>query len=147
MSDSYPTFQDSLSEMQKEFMGCVETHLDPPESDEPTYEVEARYRADDQAVIRFVLSVDETDPDISERRHAIEFLSPVRPEEPVARVVHSMKRVEASQGRFLWTESWFCVAAPEFPSGQAPQSAVEQEVKTYVERVKALDRARKLIEL
>ena len=31
MSDSYPTIQDILSDTQKEFMGCVEMHLDPPE--------------------------------------------------------------------------------------------------------------------
>ena len=96
MSDSYPTIQDFLSEMQKEFMGCVETHLDPPEHDDPSYRVEAVYRVDDENdAVRFVMSVDESDPDISERRHAIEFMSLDKPGEPLVRVAHSMKRVEA----------------------------------------------------
>ena len=148
MSDSYPTIQDSLSEMQKEFMGCVEMHLDPPEHSGPTYSVEALYRVDDEDDgIRFVMSVDETDPDISERRHSIEFVSLATPTEPVARVAHSLKRVEAGLGQYFWTESLFQVAGPEFPEGQARQAAVEEEVKTYVDRIKALDRSRKLVEL
>jgi hypothetical protein len=148
MSDSYPTIQDSLSEMQKEFMGCVEMHLDPPEHDDPTYRVEALYRVDGNGdAVRFVMSVDETDPDISERCHMIEFMPLARPSEPVARVVHSMKRVEAARGRYFWTESCFQVAAPEFPDAKAPHAAVEEEVKAYVDRVKSLDRSRKLLEI
>jgi hypothetical protein len=148
MSDSYPTIQDSLSEIQKEFMGCVETHLDPPEHSDPTYRVEALFRVDGNGdAVRFVMSVDETDPDISERRHLIEFVSLAAPEKPRARVAHAMKRVEAARGRYFWTESRFSVAAPEFPDGAAPQEAVEEEVKAYVDRVKGLDRERKLIEI
>jgi hypothetical protein len=147
MSDSYPTIQDTLSEMQRDFMGCVETHLDPPEHDDPSYRVEALYKAGDESAIRFTLVVDESDPDISERRHVLEFLSLSRPAEPIARVIHSMKRVEASQGRFFWTESQFRVAAADQPVGQASQQAVEGEVGSYVDRVKELDRARTLVEL
>ena len=147
MSDSYPTIQDSLSDVQKEFMGCVETHLDPPEHDDPSYRVEALYQTDDGSALRFAMVIDESDPDISERRHSLEFLSLSDPAEPIARVVHSMKRVEASQGRLFWTESQFRVAAPDQPVGQAPQEAVEAEVKAYVDRVKEFDRARRLVEL
>jgi hypothetical protein len=148
MSDSYPTIQDSLSEMQKEFMGCVEMHLDPPDHHDPTYRVEAVFRVDGNGeAVRFALSVDETDPDISERRHAIEFVSLSDPDQPRARVAHAMKRVEAARGRYFWTESRFSVAAPEFPDGQAPQAAVEEEVKAYVDRVKSLDRSCRLVEL
>ena len=147
MSDSYPTIQDSLSEIQKEFMGCVETHLDPPEHDDPTYRVEALYRADDGTAIRFCVSVDETDPDISERRHIIEFLPAPEGDEPIARVAHSMKRVESARGRYFWTESQFRVAGPDVPDGRALEGEVEEEVKAYVERVRALDRARKLVEV
>lgn len=147
MSDSYPTIQDSLSEMQKEFMGCVETHLDPPESEDPTYQVDALWRADDGSVIRFCVSVDETDPDISERRHIIEFLPRTDATEPIARVVHSMKRVESARGRYFWTESQFQVAVPDVPSRRATQREVEEEVRAYVERVRALDRARSLVEI
>jgi hypothetical protein len=148
MSDSYPTIQDFLSETQKEFMGCVEMHLDPPEHDDPTYRVEALFRVNGNGeAIRFSMSVDETDPDISERRHSIEFVSLATPGEPVARVAHSMKRVEAARGRYFWTESRFQVAAPEFPDGKALQEAVEEEVKAYVDRVKLLDRDRRLVEL
>ena len=148
MSDSYPTIQDFLSETQKEFMGCVEMHLDPPEHDDPTYRVEALYRVDGNGdAVRFVMSVDETDPDISERCHMIEFVSLATPSDPVARVAHSMKRVEAARGRYFWTESRFQVAAPEFPEAKALQAAVEEEVKAYIERVKSLDRGRKLVEI
>jgi hypothetical protein len=143
MSDSYPTLQDFLSDTQKEFMGCVETHLDPPEQEDPTYRVEATYRTDEGDTVRFILAVDETDPDISERRHMIEFESL----DSVARVVHSMKRVEASQGRYFWTESQFRVAAPDVPERQAPQREVEEEVRDFVDRVRALDRARALVEI
>src|SRR5215216_5729758 len=60
MSDSYPIIQDALSDMQKEFMGCVETHLDPPEGNEPSYRVEALYRVDDAPGdgVRFAFMVD-----------------------------------------------------------------------------------------
>jgi hypothetical protein len=147
MSDSYPTIQDSLSETQKEFMGCVETHLDPPEHDDSTYRVAALWRADDGSVIRFCVSVDETDPDISERRHIIEFLPETGAAEPTARVAHSMRRVEAARGRYFWTESQFQVAGPDIPARRASQREVEEEVRAYVERVRALDRARSLVEI
>src|SRR3954469_13749878 len=100
MSDSYPTMQETLSEAQKEFMGCVEAHLDPPEIGVASYRVHALYRTDDGTAIRFCASVDENDPDISEPRHIIEFLSRADAGEPITRVAHSMRRVEASQGRF-----------------------------------------------
>jgi hypothetical protein len=147
MSDSYPTVQDALSDTQRQFMGCVETHLDPPEGDDPSYVVEALYRSDDGDTIRFVLAVDEHDPEISERRHIIEFLRETGAEEPFARVFHSMKRVEASQGRYFWTESQFRVAGPEVPDRRAPQTEVEQEVRAYVDQVCALDRERRLVEI
>src|SRR4051794_28565734 len=129
MSDSYPIIQDSLSETQKDFMGCVETHLDPPEQDDSSYRVESLYRVEDGTAVRFCVSVDESDPDISERRHTIEFLPGTDATEPIARVAHSMKRVESSQGRYFWTESQFRVAGPEFPDRRAPQSDVEEEVR------------------
>ena len=141
MSDSYPTIAESLSEIEQDFMGCVEMHLDPPEHDDPSYSVEAVWGTDDGDRIRFQLVVDESDPEISERRHRIEFLS------VGAKVEHAMKRIEASQGRFFWTESRFLVDAPDVPSGQAPGTEVEREVELYIDRVRTLDRARKLSEL
>jgi hypothetical protein len=147
MSDSYPTIQDSLSDTQKEFMGCVETHLDPPPHDDPTYQVDALWRADDGSVIRFCVSVDETDPDISERRHIIEFLPETGATEPTARVAHSMRRVESARGRYFWTESQFHVAGPNVPSRRASQREVEEEVRAYLAGVRALDRARTLVEI
>jgi hypothetical protein len=141
MSDSYPTIADSLSAIEQEFMGCVEMHLDPPEHDDPTYAVEALWELDDGGRILFRLSVDETDPDISERRHSIEFL------DVGAKVEHSMKRIEASQGRLFWTESEFHVHASDVPRGILPSAEVEREVHEYVERVRVLDRERRLTEL
>lgn len=128
-------------------MGCVEMHLDPPEHDDPSYRVESLYKADDGSAVRFTMVIDESDPDISERCHSLEFLSLSEPAQPIARVLHSMKRVESSQGRLFWTESQFRVAAPDQPVGQALQQTVEGEVKAYVDRVKELDRARRLVEL
>jgi len=147
MSDSYPTVQDFLSDTQREFMGCVETHLDPPEHTDPTYRVDALYRADDGTAVHFCVSVDETDPDISERRHIIEFLPETDAEEPIARVAHSMKRVEAARGRYFWTESQFSVAGPDVPVRRARHEEVEEEVRSYVERVRELDRADALVEI
>jgi hypothetical protein len=128
-------------------MGCVETHLDPPEHHDPIYKVDALYRADDGTAIRFCVSVDETDPDISERRHIIEFLPETDAEEPIARVAHSMKRVEAARGRYFWTESQFSVAGPDVPVRRARHEEVEEEVRSYVERVRELDRADALVEI
>ena len=148
MSDSYPTIQDSLSEMQKEFMGCVEMHLDPPDHDDPSYRVESLFRVNGNGDgVRFVMSVDESDPDISERSHSIEFVSLATPDRPSARIAHSMKRIEAARGRFFWTESRFSVAAPEVPDGHLPQVAVEEEVKAFVDLVRTLDRNRSLVEI
>ena len=67
--------------------------------------------------------------------------------ESVESVEHAMKRIEASQGRFFWTESRFVVDAPDVPSGLAPSPEVEREVELYIDRVRALDRARRLSEL
>jgi hypothetical protein len=155
MSDSYPTIQESLSAIEQEFMGCVEMHLDPPETAARSYRVEALYRHENGDsklpgnAIRFAVSVDETQEDISARRHTIEFLSLGEDErpKPVGHVRHSMKRVEASQGRFFWTESQFQVAGPDVPRTQASQEEVEQEVGAYVERLKALDRGHKLVQI
>jgi hypothetical protein len=144
VSDSYPIIQESLSEMQREFMGCVEMHLDPPEDPAPAYRVEAVYRyADGEArlpgnAIRFMIAAHETDEDTTERRHTIDFLllGETTKQAPVARISHSMKRVEASQGRLHWTECHFQVASPDFPHSQAPREVVEREVQSYLERVK-----------
>jgi hypothetical protein len=155
VSNSYPTIQDSLSEIQQEFMGCVEMHLDPPDTDSTSYRVEAlyRHRSDDPKLpgnaIRFAVSVDETGEDISERRHTIEFLSLGEDDREVrlGHIRHSMKRVEASQGRLFWTESQFQVAGPGVPGTQASQEDVEQEVEAYVERLKALDQGHELVQI
>lgn len=150
MSDSYPTMQESLSAMQREFLGCVEMHLDPPEDDALSYEVEALYRFSDHdrplpgEVVRFKLVVSEdADEDLSERRHIVEFL-PDTEGAPIARLSHSMKRIEASQGKYFWTESRFRVQAPDMPDEPAPSRQVEEEIEVYLERIREVDRGRKL---
>ncbi len=153
MSDSYPTIQDALSEVQKEFMGCVEMHLDPPEHDDPSYRVEARYRAEEDPdvdlpgrEILFAVSVDERDDDISERSHTIEF-SGDDADLPSGWVRHVMKRIEGGNGRFFWTESKFEVAGPGVPVGQLREEDVEVEVRWFIDKIRVLDRHRKLLEL
>ena len=147
MSDSYPTIQDALSEVQKDFLGCVEMHLDPPEHGPQTYAVESTYRCTgSKDAIRFKLAVVENESDLLERRHTIEFVDPdggrlngfVR---------HRMKRVEAMNGRYFWTESRFEVAGPGIPEGRARQVDVEREVGELVDKIRALDRAKKLVEV
>jgi hypothetical protein len=155
VSNSYPTIQESLSDVEQEFMGCVEMHLDPPEAAAGSYRAEAlyRYANGDTTLpgnaIRFAVSVDETQEDISARRHTIEFLSLGEDErpKPVGHIRHSMKRVEASQGRFFWTETQFQVAGPDVPRTQASQEEVEEEVEAYIERLRALDRGHKLVQI
>jgi hypothetical protein len=151
MSDSYPTIQDVLSDVQKEFMGCVEMHLDPPEHGDPSYHVEARYRADDAdglpgKEIVFAVSVDEHDAEISERRHTIEFVDDDRGG-PAGWVRHVMKRVEAGGSVFFWTESRFEVSGPGVPEGQARAEKVEAEVSAFIDKIRALDRQRRLVEV
>jgi hypothetical protein len=153
MSDSYPTIQDALSEVQKEFMGCVEMHLDPPEREDPTYRVVARYWCEDDPEIDlpgpeilFTLSVDERDADISERRHTIEF-GGGDSDEPYGWVRHVMKRVEAGRGHFFWTESRFEVAGPGVPDGRARHEDVEVEVRSFIDKIRVLDRHGKMVEL
>lgn len=151
MSDSYPTIQDSLSEIQKEFMACVEMHLDPPEHEDPSYRVEATYRLEEDAEVdapgtrvRFAVSVDEHDDDISERRHLIEFTN-VDERKAKGRVRHVMKRIEGANGRLFWTESRFEVAGPGVPEGQAHAEDVEREVRGFLDQIRKLDRHRKLV--
>ena len=154
MSDSYPTIQDSLSDVQKDFMGCVEMHLDPPAHDHPIYAVEATYRLADPGgaelpgeSIRFALMVDEDDEeDLTERRHVIEFIDAAGGR-PRGWIRHRMKRVEGQSARFFWTESRFEVGAPGLPEGQARQADVEREVQSLVDKIRSLDRARKLVEI
>ena len=150
MSDSYPTIQDSLSAVQIDFMGCVEMHLDPPETDDVNYSVEALYRQDDPDsalpgdTVRFAIAVKESDEDVAERRHTIEF---VDHGEPVAHIRHSLKRVEAGRGQFFWTESRFEVTGPGVPHERALEAEVELEVCAYLTRLKKLDRARRLVQV
>lgn len=154
MSDSYPTIQDSLSEVQKDFLGCVEMHLEPPEDDGATYAVESLFRCDEPPrddmpadSIRFALTVEENaEEDLTERRHVIEFIDQTRGR-AVGWVRHRMKRVEAQNGRYFWTESRFEVEAPGLPHGQARHAEVEREVQLLIDKVRALDRARKLVEI
>jgi hypothetical protein len=151
LSDSYPTIQDVLSDVQKEFMGCVEMHLDPPEHDDPSYRVEARYRVDGagdlpSSEIVFTVAVDEDDSEISERRHAIEFFDDERGG-VTGWVRHVMKRVEAGGSVFFWTESRFEVGGPGVPEGQARAEKVEAEVSAFIDKIRALDRQRKLVEV
>lgn len=152
MSDSYPTIQDELSEVQKEFMGCVEMHLDPPEHEDPSYAVHALYHLEEDAAqqlpgeaVRFTLSVDENHEEISERRHEIEFMS-AGGKKPRGWVRHVMRRVEAGNGHFFWTESRFEVAAPGLPDRQARAEEVEGEVRMFIDKIRLLDRQRKLVE-
>lgn len=155
MSDSYPTIQESLSDMQKEFFGAVECHLDPPEFGTSTYSIEAVFAHDEGEAqvpgnaIRFVVAVDESDREISERRHMVEFLELDEngQAERIGHIRHSMKRVEGSQGRGFWTESRFEVEAPDVPTGSAFEEDVEQEVEVYIKRLKMLDRSDRLREL
>src|SRR3954471_18820299 len=151
MSDSFPTIQDSLSDVQKQFFGCVEMHLDPPEDHGRSYKVEALFRCEDSVAgtlpggtIRFALSVaEENSDDLTDRRHTIEFRA--SPDgEPRGWIRHRMKRIEAQGGRYFWTESRVEVGAPELPDGRANQSEVEQEVSGLVERIGMLDRDRRL---
>lgn len=149
MSDSYPTLSDVLSQVQKDFMGCVEMHLDPPEDDPRSYAVKSlyTYRNATRAglpgdSIRFSLAVDASQ---SERRHTIEFIDEA--DEARGWVRHSMKRCEAGNGRYVWTESRFEVEAPDLPQGTADASEVEREVQVVVDRIRVLDRSRSLIEL
>jgi|SRR3954453_1402429 len=150
MSDTYTTIQDALSDVQKQFMGCVEMHLDPPEEHLPTYAVDALYHCDDSACadlpspsIRFELTVDDDGEYVSERRHTIEFVAgdgePAR-----GWVRHTMKRMEALSGRLFWTESRFEVSAPGLPEGTAEQGDVEREVRAFVDKIGTLDRLQKL---
>ena len=153
MSNSYPTIQDSLSEVQKDFMGCVEMHLDPPDHDALLYSVESLWTCDEPEVadvpgeaIRFKLEVAEVDEDdLTERRHVIEFLDE-ESGEPRGWIRHRMKRAEAQHGRYVWTESRFEVGAPGLPEGQARQAEVEREVTLLVDKIRLLDRARTLVE-
>lgn len=152
MSDSYPTVQDELSPTQKEFMGCVEMHLDPPDHTSPTYAVEALYRCDDAVAdalpgetVRFSLSVNEDDSEIATRDHAVEFVDAAG--EPRGWVRHHLKRVEAGNSRFFWTESQFEVVAPGIPQRQARHAEVEREVQLFVDKIRRLDHQRRLVEL
>lgn len=155
MSDSYPTIQESLSDMQKEFLGAVEYHLDPPEFGISTYSIEAVFAHDEDEAelpgnaIRFTVAVDDSDQEVSERRHAIEFLALDENGQArhVGHIKHSMKRIEAFHGRAFWTESRFEVDAPDLPRGEALEEEVEQEVEVYIERLKVLDRQKRLREL
>lgn len=155
MSDSYPTIQESLSEMQKQFLGAVESHLDPPEFGTNTYAIEALYAHEEGEAevpgnaIRFAVAVDDSDLEVSERRHAMEFLAldSEGHARRVGHIRHSMKRIEGSQGRAFWTESRFEVDAPDVPRGSALEEDVEHEVELYIERLKVLDRQHRLREL
>lgn len=153
MSDSYPTIQESLSDMQKEFMGCVEMHLDPPEAPDHAYIVEAEYRHDDLAsaipgnLVRFAIAVNGSSNDLEERKHTIDFLAvgDGGKARRLGRIRHSMKRVEAWQGTHFWTESRFEVDAPDVPRARARESEVEREVRLYIERLKSLESSLELV--
>src|SRR5258708_2389411 len=103
MSDSYPTLQGTLTGRQQDSMGCVEMHVDPPDYGVSTYEVDARYHADDLGdgqlpgcALRFVVAQDEDEGDVFERRHTIQFFEhdDDEPAAEIGHVSHSLKRIE-----------------------------------------------------
>ena len=77
--------------------------------------------------------------DVSERRHTVEFMA-LTGEGSWARVVcigHSMKEIEALQGRYVEIESRFEVVGPGAPDGDFAFTEVEPLVKTQLDKMKA----------
>ena len=91
---------------------------------------------------------DESDRDVMERWHTVQFLTmddDGGEAELVGHIRHSLKRIEAQLGRYYWTECRFEVHTPDTPRQQARYDEVEDEVKILLTRLKALDRGRRLI--
>src|SRR5258708_7348886 len=95
---SYPSIQSSLSETQNDFVSFVEDRI--AEWDGP-------YQADHDtglpgATVRLSVTADDSNPDVAERRHTVEFMSLTEDGcwEAVGSIRQSLKEIEALQGRY-----------------------------------------------
>lgn len=132
---SYPLMQSSLSETQEEFMRFVERHLGPND---------VLYQADGDSglpgdTVRIRMTTSDADADVSERRHVVEFMS-LTPDghwQAVGCIAHSLKEIEAMQGRYSDMESRFEITGARMRDGRFARAEVEAVVRAQLERLKA----------
>jgi hypothetical protein len=110
---SYPLIETSLSETQKLFNGFVERHAAQRRDPAIMTRVTARTNGDDTA----------------EHRHILRF--------PDGCIGHTVRELEALQGRCVQLESTFEIEGPDVPVGRYRHSDVEPFVLAQLEELGA----------
>jgi hypothetical protein len=143
MSESFPIVQEELSDTQREFMDLVETYIIPPPVRGASYSVSYIYPVSHGELpgngIKFRLAVDETEEDVSIRRHRVELVNikeGQQDHEVLAHVGHQIKRVETGQGVGFWTESKYTIGGLGGEKGQVSQEEIERDVQNAMRIIK-----------
>jgi hypothetical protein len=132
---SFPLVESSLSETQQQFDSFVDGHVAGCDA---LFEAEGDGRLPGDTVKVTVRSSRDLD-DVAERRRTVEFMS-LDCDGHWAMdgcIGHSVKQVEAMQGRAVQLESRFVITGPGIPVGRYPHSDVEPFVRAQLDELRA----------
>jgi hypothetical protein len=131
---SYPLIQASLSRTERDFIRFVERRVGASDA---LYQAERASGLPGDTVRMSTQANDAAD--ISERRHRVEFMSLSGDGywETVGCVGHSLKEIEAMQGRYVEMESRFEIVGPGVRPGRFARAEVERVVQAQLDKLKA----------
>ena len=132
---SHPQIQQVLSRTQEQLACLVHAHV----SDR-----HALFELDGDAslpgdTVRLTFEAAQGSDEIAESRHTIEFMALTGDGHwtPVGTIGHSMKEIDAMQGRYHLIESAFEVTGPGIPHGCFRRAEVEAVVQSHLDRLAA----------
>src|SRR5215208_5284144 len=133
---SVPRIESSMSETEEDFTRLVEAHRDGRDR---TYQY-GNTRASGLDLpgdaVRFCAATIDLDEDVSERRHTVAYLSRALDGRPraIATLRHTLKEIEAMQGRQMLLQSTFELTGYDIPQGVFPRTTIERVVQDYIDR-------------
>lgn len=132
---SFPQIESSLSETQQQFDWFVDRHVSGCEA---LYEADGDGRLPGDTV-KMTVTSRAMDDDVAERRRIVEFMGlDINGRwERTGCIGHSIKEVEAQQGRVAQLESTFEIAGPGVPRGRYRHADVEPFVQAQLDELEA----------
>jgi hypothetical protein len=133
---SYPSIQSSLSSAERRFISFVDEHAGRGDS---LFEVDPDSGLPGDTV-RMTVSGGRAADDVAERRHTVEYMSLAGDGhwQTVGSITHSVKEIEAFQGRLRELVSTFAIRVPGVPDGRFSHEEVEPVVEAALDRLGAV---------